>query len=1312
LTHAKRREIIFRNLKGLGEIRHMLRSVALGLLFVAAAWGQTRNDARRAVFPEVDVRELAASPEAVQSVQQSRAKALVERRTSDLEAFKTARAATQPGVRIVPNRHGLPKLFIRDGSALTVASPSDAGEIAKRFLVANSAAFPFTQTEVDQLRLTVRDAAPEATHLVFNQTLNGVDVFEGQIKFTLGKSGEVIQVGCGDVMPGLVLSTTPRIRPEDAEQEARASVRAETRGTVLRAPELVIFPVDASTARLSFRLFLEVDADQLYEMVIDAEDRKVLFRHNTYVFAGQARVWTQSPSTGTRQLVTFPDGWLPATGTVTTGNNVDAFVDADGNDKPDALNTDDVVGGRPSSATQTFDFAFGDGTLGVNPRTFKAAAATNLFYFVNIAHDFYYSLGFTETSGNLQTDNFGKGGSGNDAVIAEAQNARSSNNASFAPTPEGIPPRMRVGIFTRGTSTTADDLDSDYDGQIIMHEYGHGVSNRLVGGGTSTSCLNQIQSGGMGEGWSDYFAISFFNNAVIGGYSAQNTVRGLRRQSYEGYTFTYEDVGNAGYEVHDDGEIWAATLWDLRTSLGQAVTDRLVMNGLKGTPCNPSMTDARDAILSADLATNGGSHRAAIWTVFAKHGMGYSAKGIDGWAGSGTVYNAAYDAPPDLQSLRNPSITSNPLFTVSAGQPYVYAVQATNPNNGLLNFALSSGPVGMTVDSSAGAVNWISSFTGQRVKIAVTDGKGGKVVHGFLTRVFTNLSSGQSVTISGGEDSTGFGWIDVPAGTPVLQVTLRNGSGDADLMVSDPTGDFETSKRSGNNETLTFPNPKAGRWQVEVDGFQAYAQTSLTASLITPAPLSPNTQLTGLSGVISSETMYRVPVPAGASSFTVSTSGGTGDVDLFLKFGSPAACQASLEVTTACDSDKESIEDGNIESITVNNPAAGDWYIDLSGFDSFDGVSLTTALGMSPPVQPDLTISKTHPGNFAPGQIGAGYSITVTNAGLAATTGVVTVVDTLPAGLTATAISGSGWTCVLGTLTCTRSDALAAAASYSSITITVNVASSLTGLVTNTATVSGGGETNTTNDTARDVAAVTLSAPVITQVANAFGESPLIAPNTWIFIKGGNLATITRTWAEADFVNNQMPTQLDGVSVTVNGKKAYVYYISPVQINVLTPPDAMTGPVQVLVTFNSAVSNIATVQAQAQSLSFFEFPVGNLHYVIAQHLDATTIGPTSLSLVPAKPGEIIYVAANGFGPTGVPIVSGARTQTGNLPLPFPVVTVGGIPASVSFAGLVGPPGLFFIFFQVPSDAPDGDLSLAATYNGLSTQSNLLIPVRH
>ncbi|MGI9067891.1 MAG: beta strand repeat-containing protein [Pyrinomonadaceae bacterium] len=126
---------------------------------------------------------------------------------------------------------------------------------------------------------------------------------------------------------------------------------------------------------------------------------------------------------------------------------------------------------------------------------------------------------------------------------------------------------------------------------------------------------------------------------------------------------------------------------------------------------------------------------------------------------------------------------------------------------------------------------------------------------------------------------------------------------------------------------------------------------------------------------------------------------------------------------------------------------------------------------------PDLTITKTHSGNFTQGQVGATYSITATNSGFAATSGTVTVTDTLPAGLTATAISGSGWTCVLGTLTCTRSDALAAGLSYSAITLTVTVANNAAASVTNSASVSGGGETNTANDTANDLTTINPAAP-------------------------------------------------------------------------------------------------------------------------------------------------------------------------------------------------------------------------------------------
>src|SRR5690348_1404202 len=105
-------------------------------------------------------------------------------------------------------------------------------------------------------------------------------------------------------------------------------------------------------------------------------------------------------------------------------------------------------------------------------------------------------------------------------------------------------------------------------------------------------------------------------------------------------------------------------------------------------------------------------------------------------------------------------------------------------------------------------------------------------------------------------------------------------------------------------------------------------------------------------------------------------------------------------------------------------------------------------------------------------------------------------------------------------------------------------------------------------------AAWAQNGPVISLVANAEGESPTIAPNTWVEIKGTRLARAgdSRTWQSSDVHNNQMPVSLDGVSVTVNGKAAYIYYISPAQVNVLTPPDALPGTVLVQVTNNGQAS--------------------------------------------------------------------------------------------------------------------------------------------
>jgi uncharacterized protein (TIGR03437 family) len=236
--------------------------------------------------------------------------------------------------------------------------------------------------------------------------------------------------------------------------------------------------------------------------------------------------------------------------------------------------------------------------------------------------------------------------------------------------------------------------------------------------------------------------------------------------------------------------------------------------------------------------------------------------------------------------------------------------------------------------------------------------------------------------------------------------------------------------------------------------------------------------------------------------------------------------------------------------------------------------------------------------------------------------------------------------------------------------------------------------------------------PVISSVTTAAGESPVIAPNTWVEIKGASLGLPeVRTWQNSDFASNQMPTSLDSVSVTMNGESTYVYYIGLNQIDVLTPPDLAPGPVQVIVTVATVSSPRFASLAQPLSPSLFVFNGGP--YVAAARADGSLIGPASLypgSTTPAKPGDIIQLFANGFGPTNVPVVSGSVSQSGTLS-PLPSITIGGVTVAVSFAGLVAP-GEFQFNVAVPSGLADGDQSIVATYSGKNTQVGTLITIHN
>lgn len=238
-----------------------------------------------------------------------------------------------------------------------------------------------------------------------------------------------------------------------------------------------------------------------------------------------------------------------------------------------------------------------------------------------------------------------------------------------------------------------------------------------------------------------------------------------------------------------------------------------------------------------------------------------------------------------------------------------------------------------------------------------------------------------------------------------------------------------------------------------------------------------------------------------------------------------------------------------------------------------------------------------------------------------------------------------------------------------------------------------------------------FATPAISLVANAEGQNAIIAPNTWVEIQGVNLSPPgdSRIWQPSDFVNGEMPVALDGVSVTINGQNSYIWYISPTQINVLTPPEMIVGSVKVVAANDGQVSAAFTAQAQQLSPSFFVF---DGTHVVGSHLNYTDLGPTTLYpglTTPAQPGEEVILYANGFGPTSVPVVAGSPSQSGSLPA-LPVVMIGTTQANVLFAGLAGP-GLYQFNVIVPLNTPNGDIPLTATYNGRTTQASVVITVQ-
>jgi uncharacterized protein (TIGR03437 family) len=242
-----------------------------------------------------------------------------------------------------------------------------------------------------------------------------------------------------------------------------------------------------------------------------------------------------------------------------------------------------------------------------------------------------------------------------------------------------------------------------------------------------------------------------------------------------------------------------------------------------------------------------------------------------------------------------------------------------------------------------------------------------------------------------------------------------------------------------------------------------------------------------------------------------------------------------------------------------------------------------------------------------------------------------------------------------------------------------------------------------------------LTQPTITGVGVSGGGAD-IAQNSWVEIYGANLAPASvgaggLTWSAEDFVFSQMPTQLGNVSATVDGKPAYVSFIGPTQVNVLTPLDSAIGPVAVVVNNDGATSAAFTANLQPVSPGFLR--VGDGIHIAAEHSNYKLLGPASMSVpgytfTPATPGETILLFGDGFGLPVSTLTAGSPFQTGPLPT-WPQVTIGGATATVQYAGLIGP-GLYQINVVVPSTADAGDNQVIATHGGVSSPAGAMIPV--
>jgi hypothetical protein len=676
---------------------------------------------------------------------------------------------SQAVVDIDPLTHTVRDFGRLDGF-LTGRSSAPARAVALSYVRSHLGALGLAKGDLKTLRFRQDYVDPMGLHhLSWTQAVRGSAVFGNGLKVAVTRTGRVLQVQ-GSPVSGLsrlaARAPASRISGSTARTKAAANVQGRLQPHADGYAKRVWFLTSAGL-RPGWSTYVET-TNGSYQHVVDASSGRVLYRHSTVNDDnGDAFVYDNFPGAargGKAKVVNFfKRGWLKKNATFLKGSSVTAFSDVNDDDaiqnsektpvpgtKHKAQFKLDKFGKAASSFCSAWVCTWNPHQVG-SWKVNRKADATNAFYLASNYHDYLKKapISFTPAAGSFDRE-------GGDPVLLNTLDGANTNagmpdgnhidNANMGTPPDGISPTMQMYLFhVPGASddpATGDPFvptTGSFDASVLYHEYTHGLSNRLVIDANGNSTLNSIEGGSMGEAWSDWYAMDYLvshgflkdtkkvGNLLEGEYVSAGahlirtmaidcppgaTTKGCT-SGFDGRTggYTYGDFPTivGGPEVHGSGEIWGQTLWDLRSKLGHRLTDALVTRAMSISAEDPSFLDMRNAILKADLVGFGNAHKATIWKVFAKRGMGFFAGAIDG---GDTTPGEDFHTPPPA-STPHDGVVAGTVTDPTTGDPVQGAVvqvagqgdqysTTTNADGQYAIFGLVTGTYAKVAASGAG----------------------------------------------------------------------------------------------------------------------------------------------------------------------------------------------------------------------------------------------------------------------------------------------------------------------------------------------------------------------------------------------------------------------------------------------------------------------------------------------------------------------------------------------------------------------------------------------------------------------------------